>query len=173
MAKAKKKGGRKAVEKKVWTIALDAEASTYDNGDGEDSSEPYSYRGTTTTDWTVRGLRLMKNDSDYISYRAGDSTQVAFEPVVGETYHALYAIYSTGDSFGHDYGYCLELVGVYKDKAVAEENRKRCLQECHSWDEATVKLKVEGVKTLHKYYRPWTGYFDRLDHLELESFTLV
>lgn len=180
MAKAKKKVAKKAktakvVEPKVWEIGLEARASTYDNGDGDDSSERYSYRGTTSTDWDVRGLRLLKS-GEYMGYKRGDSTQVAFKPEVGKVYYALYAIYSTGDSFGHDHANCLELVGVYKSRYVADENKKRLTAdgaESRRWDNATVELIVEGVDKPHKYYRPWTGYFESLDSLEVEGFVLT
>lgn len=110
-------------EKKVWKIAVDADSHTVDNNDGENSNEPYSYRGTTTTSWHVNGLRLVEDESNrYWSYR--ESTEVNFKPAKGKLYHLLYAVYSTGDSFGDDHGRCLEVIGVYRSRNTAEEKRE-------------------------------------------------
>lgn len=172
MAKAKK-----AKEQKVWSVGVVAESQTFHNNDGDKSDEPYSYRGTTNTSWYVRGLVLI-DDNDpnrrYVGYH--ESTPVAFEPERGQVYHLLYAVYSTGDSFGTDYGRCFEVIGVYKDREVAEENLKRLEngppRKYGEYAEPTVELKLEGSNKAQRYYRPWMGYFERLDRLELESFVL-
>jgi hypothetical protein len=160
MAKAKQK------EPKVWTISVIAESYT------EVTREPYEDdswdRGNTSTSWSVSGLRLLE-DGDRGGYR--ESTQVAFKPEKGKIYHLLYAVYSTGDSFGHDEGHYLEVIGVYKNRKVAEGNEKR-LREKKPEKRGLVQLKVEGVTKLHGYCIPWDGYFESLDRLEVLSFVL-
>lgn len=163
MTKAKK-------EKKIWTIGVEAESTCYNNNDSSDSDEPYSYRGTTSTSWDIQGLRLV-DEEDKNRYCFHERVQVVFKPEKGKIYHLLFAIYSTGDSFGHDDGRCFEIVGVYKDRKVAELNEKR-LREGKPEKKGLVRLKVEGLTETHDYYRPWTGYFESLDRLDVESFVL-
>ena len=157
--------------KKVWTIGVVADSQCHDNDDGSDSNEQYRYRGTTTTHWDVRGLVLVNKDDNSRYLRHQEATEVAFKPEKGKVYHLLYAIYSTGDSFGHDEGRNLEVIGVYKDRKVAEENEKR-LREGKPEKKGLVQLKVEGRTELHGYHCAWNGYFESLDRLEVESFLL-
>ncbi len=162
-------------EVKLWTIGVDVDSDCTDNHDGEDSNEPYSYRGTTTTTWHVNGLRLVSEESPkYWGYR--ETTKVNFEPKKGNLYHLLYAVYSTGDSFGHDEGKCFEVIGVYKSRKVAEENEKRLNEgkpsQKGSWGSTMVLLKLEGTTKQHPYNRPWDGYFERLDRLEVLTLVL-
>jgi hypothetical protein len=169
MAKAEK-------EKTVWCIGVQAESDCHDNNDGEDSNEPYSYRGTTTTHWTVEGLKLLGTEDHSYGYRVRETVDVNWEPKKGQLYHLLYAVYSTGDSFGHDNGRCFEAIGVYKSRNVAEENEKR-LREGKPSKKAPiygthVMLKMEGTTKLHPYNRPWDGYFESLDYLEVRSLVL-
>jgi len=161
-------------EKTVWCIGVDVDCESWDNNDGEDSNEPYSYRGTTTTRWDVRGLKLKGTEDHSYGYR--ETVDVNFEPVKGKLYHLLYAVYSTGDSFGHDEGRCFEAIGLYKSRKVAEENEKRLLEGKPSkkgeWGMEQVLLKLEGTTKQHPYYRPWNGYFESLDRLEVLTLVL-
>ena len=167
MAKAKKK----TEEAKVWTIGVDADSYFHDNQDGSDSNEQYSYRGTTDTSWEVRGLRLVDDEDKARYLHFQDTVDVGFKPEKGKVYHLLFAVYSTGDSFGYDNGKNFTAIDVYKSRKVAEENQKR-LYEGKPENKGLVQLKVEGRKELHEYYRPWNGYFESLDRLEVESFIL-
>lgn len=166
---------KKEQKQKVWTIGVLAESHTVDHNDGDQSGEPYSYRGTTSTSWDIRGLKLIEDPNDR-SYYVRETTNVGFEPVRGELYHLLYAIYSTGDSFGHDEGRCLEVIGVYKDRDIAKENLHRLElgkpEAKGEFGSMQVLLKMEGTNKQQPYYRPWMGYFERLDRLEVESFEL-
>jgi hypothetical protein len=163
-------------EDKTWKIGVRVDSESWDNNDGEDSNERYRYRGTTTTRWDVRGLKLIESNEDRYGRGIHEIVEVNFEPHKGKLYHLLYAVYSTGDSFGHDEGRCFEVIGLYKSRKVADENLKRLHEGKPSvkgdWGAELVSMKFEGTKKPHNYYRPWGGYFDRLDRLEVESFVL-
>lgn len=163
-------------EKTVWCIGVQAESDCHDNNDGEDSNEPYSYRGTTTTSWRVTGLKLLGTEDHSYGYRVRETVDVGFEPKKGQLYHLLFAVYSTGDSFGHDHGRCFEAIGVYKSRAVAEENEKRLREGKPSkpakYGGTMVMLKMERTAKQQPYNRPWDGYFESLDYLEVLSLVL-
>src|SRR5665213_2821234 len=167
MAKAKKT----VEDKNVWTIGVEADSHTQGNDDGDTSGEQYSYRGTTNTSWDVRGLRLVDDEDKARYLRFQDRVDVGFKPEKGKVYHLLYAVYSTGDSFGHDNGKNFTVIDVYKSRKVAEENEKR-LREGKPEKKGLVQLKMEGRKDLHGYYCPWNGYFESLDRLEILSLIL-
>lgn len=148
----------KKVEKKVWYIHVlhDSYCEVTRECDPDDSWG----RDSTSTSHSVTGLRLVARDTH-------DSVSVEFEPEKGKIYHVLYAVWSTGDSFGHDEGLRFEVLGVYKNRKVAEQNEKR-LRE----GSGNVRLKMEGREDTHEYYTPWSGYFESLDTLEVLSFVL-
>lgn len=160
----------------LWTIGVKTEKDSWYNDDGEDSSEPYSYRGSTTARWDVQGLHLMPSGDHNYGFGYREFCDVGFLPEVGKTYHLLFCIYSTGDTFGHDEQACFEAIGVYEDKAVAYENEQR-LRTGHplvkgQYGSQCVLLKLEGTEKQVPYNRPWDGYFESLDRLEVMSFEL-
>lgn len=167
MTKLNKKKSKAVESPTVWSIEVLTD-SYCDVTREADENDSWS-RESTSTHWTVEGLKLAQNDNY-------GTVAVAFKPVKGEIYHLLYAVYSTGDSFGHDEGRNFEAIGVYKDRKVAEENEKRLTsapKKGANWDDQfkAIVLKTEGLGE-HKYSRPWVGYFESLDRLEVESFVL-
>ena len=166
MAKAKK---TKKVERKTYKIEVDVDTSTWTTREGDD--KPYSDRGETSSSHDIRGLKLL--DDGRYGYR---SAEVLFKPEKGQVYHLLYATYSTGDSFGYDHNHCFEVIGIYKDRKVAEENCKRLYEgkpvKKGEWGSQLIPLKVEGMRETHDYYRPWMGYFESLVDLEVRSLIL-
>lgn len=148
---------------KVWHI--DVERDSYTTVTRERDSDDCWDRDSTSTHWTIEGLKLVEQEG----YK---TATVPFKPQKGKVYHLLYAVYSTGDSFGHDEGRCFEVIGVYRNHKVAEDNEKvlRFKPEPGHEFEA-VDLKTEGLG-IHKYSRPWMGYFESLDILEVRSLIL-
>jgi hypothetical protein len=174
MGKAKKKVEKKVVEEKqtIWTIGVDARADTEETST-PDPNDRWD-RASTSTTWDIRGLKLIdKEGSHYFNYR--ETVDVNFEPEKGKIYHLLYAVYSTGDSFGHDDSACFEAIGVYQDRKIAEENEKRLREGkptvTEKWGTRVVLL-MEGMDKGHEYHPPWNGYFESLNRLEVESFVL-
>lgn len=167
----------KIVEKStVYTIGVLAKSLTINNDDEDKSGERFSYRGTTTTSWDIKGLILIdKEDQNYRYLNVEEQVDVLFKPEKGKIYHLLYAIYGTGDTFGHDNGKHFEVIGVYQDRKIAEENQQRLQtgkpEIKDKWG-TRVSLLVEGINKTHDYHRPWTGYFESLNILTVESFIL-
>lgn len=159
----------KPKERQTWYIEVDVDSSREYTREPREDDEWDA--GCTQTEHTINGLRLLDGEGGY------RSAEVLIKPVKGETYHLLYAVYSTGDSFGHYAGAGFEGIGVYKDRKVAELNRTRLLEgkpvaSRKSFSFELIRLRVEGTKTTHNYFRPWLGYFESLDKLEIDSFVL-
>jgi hypothetical protein len=148
---------------KVWHIKVDCSSYTTTIREG-DSADPYD-GDDTSTDHTINGIHLVDDDG----YRV---ISVNFEPIKGQTYFLLYAIYSTGDSFSRHDGQELELIGIYDDKNVAIENEQILRNiDTENYNVTPVELHTEGLG-VHKYVAPWAGYFESLDALEVQGFTL-
>jgi hypothetical protein len=110
------------------------------NNDGEDSDEPYSYRGTTSG-W-VNGVTVHDDSSDYFTSYNGLATDLK------PPFYVLYCEYETGDTFGSDYE--ASVIGVSKEYADMELLREEA-------------EKFEGFGQLSNgYYVPWNGYFEHL-----------
>lgn len=117
-------------------------------------------RPDTRTYHEVLGARLTRDTGEYVEGLRG-SLQA------GEKIYALIAIYSTGDSFGHDEDYGFEVVNIFRTKEAADYARKT-LDEApdNGYDFKPVQyLNTDG--DLIDYHRPWTGYFERLTSLEV------
>jgi hypothetical protein len=119
-------------------------------------------RASTYTSWRVEGVEL--SDSD--KYQA---MQVDFPVKIGDKVWALYAVYSTGDSFGHDDGRNLELISFHKKESVARSNYETLIKRKPGDVKFSAKIKTDSGKQID-FYVPWDGYFESLDYLELESF---
>src|SRR5210317_84780 len=79
-------------------------------------------RDDTYTDHNIEGFRAApEEDSKYFDL------VVPYEPEFDKEYYLLYAVYSTGDSFGHDDGSGIEYIGLYTENEldVARENLDR------------------------------------------------
>ena len=180
MAKQKEKKVAREIEVIVESDGHVTRHATEDQWDRDD----------TSTSHYVRGIRVLK-EGEYSRY--GRSVPVDFEPKPGEAYTVVCAQYSTGDSFGHDDGQGFEVVGVYRNRKVADENvariekhydidrrlersyppmaakeRKELMKKHNSF---SVDLKTDDGR-VHQIHVPWTGYFESLDWVRAETFTL-
>lgn len=120
---------------------VDLDVTTWHNNDGEDSNEPYSYRGTTSG--SVDGVRILKkNESSYgWSYRG---LETDLEP----PFYVAYATYYTGDTFGSDFD--AVIIGVTK----TEDDIIALVEEAENFT---------GYGSLSSgVYVPWNGYFESL-----------
>lgn len=73
--------------------------------------------------------------------------------MLGDIVHLVIAVWSTGDSFGHDSGAHSECFGVFKTK---EEADKKCKE-----------LELDTKSPL-----PWLGYFENLESVETYQFSV-
>lgn len=134
----------------------------------EISREPYEDdewdRGDTYTSWTLEGCSI-KEEGEYFDVIA------PFEVKSGDRVIVVYAIYSTGDSFGRAEGACKEVIDVFKDINKASDCVRAVEKTYKSWDDHTEK-KVEWIREDGSEgkldYVPWNGYFESLDSVRSE-----
>jgi hypothetical protein len=138
----------------IWNISVVDKTRSHGHGDGESGGGAYSYRGTTSTSHMIKGFVATHDEKSYRDF------PVDFEPQYGVAYYLLYAIYSTGDSFGHDEGAEIEYYGLFKPDEV--EAGKRLMAALKA-NKKEYSIEFEGKS----YHCPWTGYFESLDELEL------
>lgn len=101
-----------------------------------------------STDGTVSILSAVKvKDYEYDTLCTENSIEV------GDVVYLVWAQYSTGDSFGQDGG------------------QYELLEICMSREAATERKKYyEGVTD---FSVPWSGYFENLDFVEVQSFIVT
>ena len=132
-------------------VELDSTVITTNEPDSNDEWD----RGCTETDWVVKGIS--RTDSAYPS-RVID---VYYDPEPG-TYYLVFAVYSTGDSFGHDEKSSLEIFDIYKTL----EEAKACkdtLEKANDFSEMIITSTGKKFKTSI----PWHGYFEHLNYIEI------
>jgi hypothetical protein len=136
-------------------VELQYDRNCYDTSEA-DSTDPWD-RPNTCSDWTVHGAKLA-DDRGYknVPY-PGDLKS-------GDEVYVLYAVYSTGDSFGHDENGCIEFISVHKDANLAFKNKNNLQNGKH------VVEHDDG--TIENIYAPWGGYFESLSYLQVDNFTL-
>jgi hypothetical protein len=125
-------------------------------------------RGDTSTHWVVSGLRLTN--------RAYGDVTADFEVKPGDVLYLVYAIYSTGDSFGRDTNARIEYITVHKDYEIAKANEQVLRGKTSSRNkrgdyEWSVNLQTDsGI--VFPYHVPWLGYFESLSDIYIESYTV-
>jgi hypothetical protein len=146
---------------KIYSIEVIDE--TYEsNLGGQDSDDEWS-RDSYSTSHSIQGFKVVPG-TKY------SDIPLDYEPAYGELYYLLYAVYSTGDSFGHDPGNSIEFIWLYnKDQVhIAQENLHR-IEKSQRAENGQVSLLGPDGKTEYKIYAPWHGYFESLDFVEIEA----
>jgi hypothetical protein len=115
-------------------------------------------RPNSKTEWSLINTSISLDRDNTYSYPNGRNHDIEFKPnKLVSKYYCVYAIYSTGDSFGHDASAYLETLEVFLSR-----------QEALDFIEALSNVsKYEFIYKDKKYYIPWTGYFESLDSLEI------
>lgn len=116
-------------------------------------------RANTRTTWYVEGLSLHDED-------AYGRLPVDFEVSNGDELFAVYAVYSTGDSFGHDDCSDLEFIDVFKDF----EKAKKCVDDIKATTGRHSAAYTKENGQVVQVHIPWDGYFEHLDELTVEGF---
>lgn len=102
-------------------------------------------RDDTSTTWNFGDVFLQERKG------WSESFETSFDVNIKDLIYVVVAVWSTGDSFGHDDGANSEIFGVFKTYEEAEEYENN--------------LK-EG-KGYGKYQLPWDGYFESLDYTSI------
>ncbi len=119
----------------------------------------------TSTSWNLVGI---STDKEKFGYKERVSVNFDIDP--REHYYLLYAVYSTGNSFGNAIGYHFEAIDLYKCPKKAREALKiiEDNEDCViSNQKKTLELLTEDGK-VHEYTIPWQGYFEGLDYVKVE-----
>ena len=132
--------------------------------DRYDTEDPNG-RPNTSESHYIRGIKVV----DATKY---SNLEVGFKVVPNKTYYLLYAIYSTGDSFGHDDGR-IAFIDMFESKKVADANAKRLekhyrAERGYGKNRYSVKLTNSTGKS-YAYCPPWMGYFESLSNIEVKS----
>jgi hypothetical protein len=137
---------------------LDLDANSYTHETTVPDPTDKWDRASTSTSWDVNGLILKEKDAYKALPCADDVKQ-------GDEFYVVYAVYSTGDSFGHDEGASLEFISYHKNPDLAFENKKA--MESHS--DGQIQIKLDNGETVQRYC-PWDGYFECLDYVQVDKF---
>lgn len=120
-------------------------------------------RDDTCSDHSVTGLEI---GEDHHGLSIPDA-------VTGEELHLVYAVYSTGDSFGHDRNLNFEPIMLHRNLDLANANAS--LLAAADAEEAgygaSVMLTMDDGTTM-RYVMPWTGYFESLGYVEVQTLVL-
>lgn len=145
----------------VYSIEIIDDSYTEQNREANDDDD--WDRGDTDTSHNIVGFRAApETDNKYYDLA------VAFNPKDNVTYYVLYAVYTTGDSFGRDDGSNIEYIGFYTEDElpIANENMHKVER---STENRPLKLKTpDGHKTFDQL-KPWAGYFEHLDYVNIAS----
>ena len=119
-------------------------------------------RDDTARDWSFRNVFLSEEKSAW-------DLCLPFEVKQGDDVWVVLAIYSTGDSFGHDERACVEYVDAFLDKHKARDCARLVEASQKSYDDRTDKevkwIREDGSEGKLDYV-PWNGYFESLNEVE-------
>lgn len=151
------------------SISIDVESHVTSRADPDDEWD----RDNTSSSHRVIGGSLV-SDASYSDVVVSEDYQA------GTVVFVVHAQWSTGDSFGHDAGGAHEVIDVFTDIALAQacadslENTPVLetgdWSKCHkSWTAGYVRQ--DGTPT--GYHRPWIGYFESLDWIQITPVILT
>lgn len=116
-------------------------------------------RDDTSSTWDVSGIHLSTDDK----YRSVPNYLDAKE---GDLIWVVYAVYSTGDSFGHDEDGSFEFINVFSN----EKDARECAKTLLKTESKNPSYKLSNGKSVSLGYVPWSGYFETLSYIEYECF---
>lgn len=156
------------------TVAKKTAQPVFTNLYVEYSTNTWVSRPRNSDDQWDRDDTVSEHTMKYISI-AGDNSYptITYPGVVepGDKVYLVYAVYSTGDSFGHDESRCLELVSVHKNLDIAEWNYKQIVgSENDNYNTQLTLSQDNGLSW--SMSPPWCGYFERLTYAKVCGFTV-
>lgn len=101
----------------------------------------------------------------------GSYPYVGPEPKEADILYVIYAVWSSGDSFGSDSRGSYDIVCVNNDQKRAYENLRRLKEHnpkfSYSDGGNQVTVDLDDGSTMNVYTGSWKGYFESLDELEV------
>lgn len=131
----------------------------------ESSDEPYGYWHQSYSN-TFQSISKGGTYPDVVSTHDLNKGDKAF---------VVWVEYSHGDSFGHSDRGNVEVVGVFTDKAIAEELKAALIDyEKHKpgkqWDDRyRFHFKTSDGQEFNYGFVPWSGYFEHLDDVHIQE----
>jgi hypothetical protein len=122
-------------------------------------------RDDTAASWTFNHVSIVKESDPW-------DIVVPFEVKAGDNVYIVAAIYSTGDSFGHDDAECCEYIDAFINEYKANDCTRAIELTQKSYHDRTEKKAVwvredDSIGKLD--YVPWNGYFESLDEVRCEK----
>lgn len=99
-------------------------------------------------------------------YEYGFPSTLKFER--GEEVIVVWAVWSSGNSFGNASGSGREVFGLFKDPKSARQLQEK-LESITEYRETFITKD----KQIHDLYIPWSGYFESLDCVHIEYTRIV
>lgn len=81
----------------------------------------------------------------------------------------VWAVWSTGDSFGRSSGSGTEAFGIFTDIKSAEELQKAMEDYSHGNRKDDIVVTTSDGQVFKLGYMPWFGYFDSLDSVRIDA----
>ena len=138
------------------------------------NSNKYTTQEADTNDEWDRGNTASSHTLEYVSL----ATESAYSTVtypgevkVGEKIYLVYAVYSTGDSFGHDEDACIELISVHKNLDVARFNYQKVKDSVNKNYDFKLEISQDNGQVV-PVSTPWNGYFESLSYVKVAGFTV-
>lgn len=122
-------------------------------------------RDDTSCDWSFHDVSIVGSNSSF-------DLIAPFDLKSGDRVWVVLAVYSTGDSFGHDDRACCEYIDVFLDENKALDCVRAIEKTSGSrWDDnteyASKWVREDGSEGKLDYV-PWNGYFESLDFVNCE-----
>lgn len=117
-------------------------------------------RGDTITSYTLENV-LMGESTWYDLLYDGELS-------LGDAVHIVYAIYSTGDSFGHDTDGMIEFITAHRNLNVAKHNKvvaESCNNDNNDYTSSVMLTFDDGQS--FRFTPPWNGYFESLSRVDI------
>lgn len=146
------------------TVYLHLDTSSYTDVIREADPEDSWDASDTSTSWTANGIHLSEKDGHH-------ALPADFPIVVGDTVFVVYAVYSTGDSFHRGDGAYLEVISFHKNGTLAHKNAANVKARLGNDDKYAMTIEFDNGKKVTRHC-PWDGYFESLDYVQVDSFTV-
>lgn len=114
--------------------------------------------------------KLLKNRSSW-----GDDVPCPEGVKVGDTVYLVFAIWSSGDSFGMAHGGSSDAVGAYRTAEEAERVAAilRKGDRSGDYETRTAAEILDGNGRPYRYCKDWMGYFDSLNSIEVHPIKVI